>query len=63
MLVGALPYALFDAKLKELLAEIGVRPAPHHTRQTGCFTIFEVAGQLNAFANSGMFETTPFVRY
>ena len=34
----------------------------HHTRQTGWATIFAVGAQLNAFANSGMFETTPLVR-
>ena len=37
-------------------------PPDHHTRQTGCLTIFAVAGQLKAFWNSGMLETTPFAR-
>jgi hypothetical protein len=36
--------------------------ARYHTRHIGWFTIFAVAGQLNAFRNSGMFETTPFAR-
>jgi hypothetical protein len=40
----------------------GVRGLPYQTRQAFSRTIGDLAGQLKAFWNSGMLETTPLTR-